>query len=196
MNVAEAHAEEDGPSHCRKHKQLLPLGIAPAACRRVEVISQKCLLNQIACGLFFGKYFTYVKSIGLDAKVLMLLFPKQWQKDRWHTCSFQTARDRAGMWSLEVQLEFNNLCCHLDPALQFGWGLPTCVWKCMYVCACSFSKASISFAYLVCGISQDYLVLCACSDKSQIAEVRIPVAEVESSVVLWAADTFCVAGLP
>lgn len=65
-----------------------------------------------------------------------------------------------------------------------------------YMCACSFSKASISFAYLVCGISQDYLVLCACSDKSQIAEVRIPVAEVESGVVLWAADTFCMAGLP
>lgn len=92
---------------------------------------------------------------------------KSWLKDRWHTCSSQTAGDRAGMWSLEVQLKFNNLCCHLDPALQFGCEFPTCVHV-------PFSKVSISFAHPVCGINplQEYLVLCACSDKSQIAEVR------------------------
>lgn len=67
LNVARIHAEEDDPSHCRKHKHMFLLGTAPAAWRRVEVTSQKYLLNQISCGLFTGKYFTYVKSIGLDA---------------------------------------------------------------------------------------------------------------------------------
>lgn len=60
--------------------------------------------------------------------------------------SFQTARDRAGMWSLEVKLKFSNLCCHLDPALQFGCDLPTCVQV-------PFLKVGISFAYPVCGIN-------------------------------------------
>lgn len=73
MSVARVHAEEDGPSHCRTHEQLLPLRTAPAACR-VKGTPQKCLLNQISCGLFTGKYFTYVKNVGLDA----FIPPKHW----------------------------------------------------------------------------------------------------------------------
>lgn len=78
-------------------------------------------------------WYFYSQSIGY----------KSWLKDRWHTCSSQTARDRAGMWSLEVQLKCNNLCSHLDPALQFGCDLPTCVHV-------PFWKVTMSFAYPVC----------------------------------------------
>lgn len=146
MDVARVHAEVDSPSHCRKHEQLFPLGTAPA-CRRVEVTSQKCLLKR-----FLVVYLLENISLMLKALVLMQrswyfysqsIGYKSWLKDRWHTCSSQTARDRAGMWSLEVQLKCNNLCSHLDSALQFGCDLPTCVHV-------PFWKVTMSFAYPVC----------------------------------------------
>lgn len=108
-------------------------------------------------------------------------------KDRWHTCSPQTARDRAGLRSLGVRLKFNNLCCHLDPALQFGWDLPTRVHV-------PFSKVH-QFCLPCLWYPSPARVSCAVCVFRWIPYSRtqgILVAGVESSVVLCTADTFCV----